>query len=370
MKLFNLPDLGEGLTDAEIVEWYVKPGDDVNTDKPLVSVETAKAVVDVPSPRSGRITRLFGEVGDIVETGKPLVEFEDGEEEQSDTGTVVGKVETSDEKLEEKAVVIDSKKSARVKATPAVRALARRLDVDLSIVSPSGRDGTIAVADVERVSKRLKDLGPPELLRGARRTMAITMGRAQAEVAPATIMDDSNINHWPQGTDVTVRLVRAIAVACKAEPSLNAWYDGHSMGRRVLEKIDIAIAVDTPDGLFVPVLRDIANRDDDDLRTGIESLKSDVRARSIPPDEMRAYTITLSNYGTIAGRYAVPLVVPPTVAIVGAGRIEERVIPLGGEIKIHRILPLTLTFDHRSVTGGEAGRFLKALISDLEVFGK
>ncbi len=366
MKVFNLPDLGEGLTDAEIVEWYVKPGDEVTADTPLVSVETAKAVVDIPSPRSGRITCVFGDVGDIIETGKPLVEFEDGEEEQLDTGTVVGKVETSDEKLEEKPAVIESKKSARVKATPAVRALARRLDVDLSIVSPSGRDGTITVADVERVSKRLKDLGPPELLRGARRTMAITMGRAQAEVAPATIVDDADIDHWPQDTDVTVRLTRAMAIACKTEPSLNAWYDGHSMGRRVLEKIDIAIAVDTPDGLFVPVLRDVANRDDNDLRSGIDRLKNDVQARTIPPDEMRAYTITLSNYGTIAGRYAVPVVVPPTVAIVGAGRIEKRVIPVGNKIEIHRILPLTLTFDHRAVTGGEAGRFLIAMISDLE----
>jgi len=366
MKIFNLPDLGEGLTDAEVVEWYVKPGDEVTIDTPLVSVETAKAVVDIPSPRSGQITRLFGEVGDIIETGKPLVEFE--EEEPSDTGTVVGKVETSDEKLEEKAVVIDRKKSARVKATPAVRALARRLDVDLSIVSPSGRDGTVTVADVERVAKRLKDLGPPELLRSARRTMAVTMGRAQAEVAPATIMDDADIDHWPKDFDVTVRLARAMSVACKAEPSLNAWYDGHSMGRRVLEKIDIAIAVDTPDGLFVPVLRDVANRNDDDLRSGIDCLKIDVRARTIPPDEMRAYTITLSNYGTIAGRYAVPVVVPPTVAIVGAGRIENRVIPVDTEIEIHRILPLTLTFDHRAVTGGEAGRFLMTMISDLEGF--
>ncbi len=370
MKIFNLPDLGEGLTDAEIVEWYVKPGDEIAADAPLVSVETAKAVVDIPSPRGGRITRLFGESGDIIETGKSLVEFADGDELRTDTGTVVGEVETSDEKLEEKPAAVDSQKSVRVKATPAVRALARRLDVDLAIVSPSGRDGTVTVADVERVAKRLKELGPPELLRGARRTMAVTMGRARSEVSPATIMDDADVDHWPDDIDITVRLARAMAVACETEPSLNAWYDAHSMGRRVLKKIDIAIAVDTPDGLFVPVLRDVVNRDDSDLRSGIDRLKTDVRARSIPPDEMRAYTITLSNYGTIAGRYAVPVVVPPTVAIVGAGRIESRVVAVGREMAIHRMLPLTLTFDHRAVTGGEAGRFLMAMIRDLEEFGR
>ena len=366
MKIFNLPDLGEGLTDAEIIEWYTNPGDEITTDTPLVSVETDKAIVDIPSPRDGRIKRLFGEVGDIIETGKPLVEFAEGGDEHADTGTVVGKVESSDQKLEEKPSIVSTQSTARAKATPAVRALARRLEVDLSAVSPSGRDHTITVADVERVARRLEELGPPELLRGARRAMAITMGRAQAEIAPATIMDNADIDHWSQSTDISVRLVKAIVAACKAEPSLNAWYDAHSMGRRLLDKIDIAIAVDTPDGLFVPVLRDTANRDDHDLRSGIDRLKSDVNSRSIPPDEMRAYTITLSNFGTIAGRYGVPVVVPPTVAIVGAGRIEKRVVPVGDQPAIRRILPLALTFDHRAVTGGEAGRFLMAMMKDLE----
>lgn len=368
MKIFNLPDLGEGLTEAEIVEWHVQEGDEVQTDAPLVSVETDKAIVEVPAPRTGRIVKLFNQVGDIVETGGPLVEFEDGEEQRPDAGTVVGEVKTGDEKVEEKPAALAQGGPAMsgVKATPAVRALARRLEVDLSMVKPSGRDGLITTADVERVAKRFAELGPPEPLRGARRAMAHHMAQARAEVVPANVVGDADIDAWPKDTDVTVRLVRAIAAGCKAEPSLNAWFDSHSLARRVLEKIDIGIAVDTADGLFVPVLRDVANRDDDDLREGLERLKADVKARRIPPEELRGYTITLSNFGMIAGRYAAPVIVPPTVAILGAGRICPEVVAVDGSPAVHRILPLSLTFDHRAVTGGEAGRFLAKVIETLE----
>jgi len=368
MKTFKLPDLGEGLTEAEIVEWHVKPGDEVAADMPLISVETDKAIVDIPCPYAGRITRLFGKTGDIVEVGSPLVEFADGEQESVDAGTVVGEVKSSDEKIDEKPTVIGGQKGVRVQATPAVRALAHRLDVELENVSPSGRNGTITVADVERVSRRLKELGPPELLRGTRRAMALSMTRAHAEVVPATILDDADIEHWPDGTDISVRLVRAIASACQVEPALNAWYDAHSLSRRLLEKVDIAIAMDTPDGLFAPVLRDVSRRDDEDLRSGIDLLKEDVVNRSVQPESLREYTITLSNYGTITGRYGVPVVIPPTVAIVGCGRIEKRVVAVENVAAIHRIMPITLTFDHRAVTGGEAGRFLKEMINDLEAF--
>jgi pyruvate dehydrogenase E2 component (dihydrolipoamide acetyltransferase) len=368
MKIFKLPDLGEGLTEAEIVEWHIEPGDEVTADTPLISIETDKAIVDVPCPWTGKITRLLGKTGDIVEVGSPLVEFADGGHESADAGTVVGEVTSSDEKIDEKPSVVEIQEGVRVKATPAVRALAHRLDVELENVSPSGRNGTITVADVKRVSRRLKELGPPELLRGTRRAMAQSMTRAHAEVVPATIMDDADIEHWPQGTDISVRMVRAIASACKVEPALNAWYDAHSLSRRLLEKIDIAMAIDTPDGLFAPVLRDVSNRDDDDLRSGIDLLKKDVGNRSVQPDSLREFTITLSNYGTIAGRYGVPVVIPPSVAIVGCGRIEKRVVPVDNIPEIHQIMPITLTFDHRAVTGGEAGRFLNEIIKALEAY--
>ena len=365
MKIFKLPDLGEGLQEAEIVRWHVKVGDQVQADQPLVSVETAKAIVEIPSPYSGRISRLYAQGGDIVRLDAPLAGF-DGEGGEDDAGAVVGEVPIG-KQVEEEAAVSVGRAAAGIKATPAVRALAHRLNVELAMVTPSGPDGSVIAADVQRAAKELAELGPPEPLRGVRRAMAQNMAFARSEVASATLVDDADIHAWPRGTDVTIRLVRAIVAGCRAEPSLNAWYDSHSVSRRVLKKIDVGIAVDAPDGLFVPVLRDVGNRDASDLRRGLDRMRADVKARKIPPEELRGCTITLSNFGMIAGKYAAPVVLPPTVAILGAGRISERVVAANGAPAVHRVLPLSLTFDHRAVSGGEAGRFLAAVIADLEL---
>lgn len=366
MKIFKLPDLGEGLQEAEIVEWHVKAGDEVAVDQPLVSVETAKAIVEIPSPQAGRVEKLFAQAGQLVHVGAPLVGFE-GAAEEADAGTVVGNVQVGREvKSEAPAAIGAGARGPAIKATPAVRAMARRLNVELAMVTPSGPDGVITAADVQRVAKILSELGPPEILRGVRRAMALNMALAQSEVAAATVIDDADIHAWQPGEDVTIRLVRALVAGCRASPGLNAWYEGHTMARRVLEKIDVGIAVDLPDGLFVPVLRDVAKRDPADLRKGLDRMRADVAARRIPPEEMRGNTITLSNFGMLGGKYAAPVVVPPTVAILGAGRVHEQVVAVDGKPAVHRILPLSLTFDHRVVTGGEAARFLSAAIADLQ----
>lgn len=361
MKTFHLPDLGEGLMEAEIVKWHVAVGDEVRADQPLVSVETAKAIVEVPAPRSGRIVALYGEPGDVIHTHDPLVEFEEGAQ---DTGTVVGDLGQASTRVEERPSE-GTASAVGFKATPAVRALARRLDVDLAIVSPSGPDGLVTAADVQRVARLLGEAGPLEPLRGTRRAMARNMSRAHAEVVPVTLCEEADVDAWLPGTDVTLRLIRAIVAGCRAEPALNAWYDSHAVGRRLLQPVHVAIAVDTPEGLFVPVMRDVANRSPEDLRRGLDALKAAVRSRSIPAEEMRGYTLTLSNFGTICGRFATPVVLPPTVAILGAGRIGPRVLAVDGTPAVHRVIPLSLTFDHRAVTGGEAGRFLAAAVADL-----
>ncbi|MGH8719164.1 MAG: dihydrolipoamide acetyltransferase family protein [Burkholderiales bacterium] len=367
MKIFKLPDLGEGLQEAEIVEWHVKVGDDVAADQPLLSVETAKAIVEIPAPYAGRIAKLYGKAGDIAHLNAPLVGFE-GESNEKDSGTVVGAMQVGAEIVAE-APVPAARAAAGIKATPAVRALARKLEIDLAMVTPTGADGLITAGDIQRVHKVLSEAGPQEVLRGVRRAMAQNMTLANSEVTPATLMDDADINDWGSGSDVTMRLIRALVAGCRAEPALNAWYDSQAVGRRVLKKVDLGIAVDTPDGLFVPVLRDVASRSAEDLRRGLENLKRDVRARKIPPEELRGNTITLSNFGMIAGRYAAPVVLPPTVAILGAGSIREEVVAVNGAAAVHRVLPLSLTFDHRAVTGGEAGRFMAAVIADLKLSG-
>lgn len=373
MKTFNLPDLGEGLPEAEIVSWKVSVGDEIKEDQPMLEVENAKAIMEVPAPFSGKVVKLHASPGDIVETGKPLVDIEPEEEAvqateekaAADAATVVGKVTVGSEVVNEQAVSV-GKGASSVKATPAVRALARKEGVDLALVAPSGKDGQITAQDVHQHAEKMAGLEPVEQLKGSRRTMARIMSLANEEVSPATIVDDANIAAWTEGTAPMLRLIRAMIAGCKAEPALNAWYDSKAIGRRLMKNIDLGIAVDMPEGLFVPVLRDVANLDADTLAEKFATLKTQMKERTIPAEDLRDNTITLSNVGTIAGRYASPVVVPPTVAILASGKIREEALVVNGEVKAQKVLPLSLTFDHRAVTGGEAARFLGAVIEDLQ----
>jgi 2-oxoisovalerate dehydrogenase E2 component (dihydrolipoyl transacylase) len=349
MRVFNLPDLGEGLQEAEVVEWHVKPGDSIAQDQAMVSVETDKAIVEVPAPFAGRIEKLFADAGDKVHVGAPLIGFEGA---SADTGTVVGDLET--------------KARTEVKATPAVRALARSLNVDLASVKPTGPGGVATTEDVKRAARA--PLPPaPNAQKGLRATMAKNMALAHQEVAAVTVMDDADVDHWPPGTPLLARLARAVLAACKAEPGLNAWYDGRADARTLRAEVDLGIAVDMADGLLVPVLRDAHKLAIDDLGKALQELIEKGRKRELPPDQLKGASITISNYGAIGGRYASPVVVPPTVAIVGAGRLQRQpVVTKEGGIAAHRLLPLSLSFDHRAATGGEAARFLNALKADLE----
>jgi len=458
-KRFNLPDLGEGLPDATIVEWYVKEGDVIRLDENLVSMETAKAVVDVPSPVSGKVVKLAGGAGDVIVTGTWLAEFEidpslpqraEGQDtghhhgpahgvgsqdpapgdrvvasdeggaipaegapapkghadgKRDDAGTVVGAMQVGDAVVSEAAVA-----SGGVKAVPAVRAMARKLGVDIARVRATGPDGTVGMDDVKRaaadgsakagaapaaaravapavaaapaaptqrstLSQSGKPMrtqppgvaasGQPEQLKGVRRNMARVMADAHAKVVPTTLVDDADLHAWIGKQDITARLIRAIVTACKTVPALNAWFDGDNLARTLHPHVDIGIAVDTDDGLFVPALRNADMLDARGIREGINRLRTQVESRTIPASELSGYTISLSNFGMFAGRYATPVVVPPCVAIVGAGKLCHDVVAVMGGIEVHRRMPISLTFDHRACTGGEAARFLKALLDDL-----
>lgn len=448
IKSFFLPDLGEGLPDAEIVSWFIKVGDVIKLDEPLVSMETAKAVVDVPSPFSGRVVKLYGKSGDVIDTGAPICDIEvdaslpqraeaqdtghhhapkpskpapaaqapvavpiatQTVEIREDAGTVVGAMTASNEVKQEQALSVGG-----VKAVPAVRAMAKKLNVDLARVRGSGPDGAISMADVKAaaanpsaayatapnpapestltpvvsaaasttaafdrapVSSAGKPVrttpptvaakGQPEPLRGVRRNMARIMAEAHAQVVPTTLCDDADINAWVAGQDITVRLIRAIVLACKTEPALNAWFDMANQTRTLHNRVDVGIAVDTDEGLFVPALRNADMLDARAIRESVNRLRTQVADRSIAPSELSGYTISLSNFGMFAGRYATPVIVPPCVAIVAAGRGRHQVVPVMGGIETHKIIPISLTFDHRAATGGEAARFLKVLLDDL-----
>jgi pyruvate dehydrogenase E2 component (dihydrolipoamide acetyltransferase) len=464
IKTFYLPDLGEGLPDATIVEWLVEVGGTVKLDEPMVSMETAKAVVEVPSPFSGKLAKVHGDAGDVIATGAALAEFEidptlpqraeaeatghhhappakaaaapakgagseapdhkgvvasdeggeiatGGKAPRADEGTVVGAMQSSDRVHAEQATSIGG-----VKAVPAVRALAKKLGVDLARVSPSGAGGVVTLQDVKTAaaagtaqigaasvaaasaaigrpaSQGIADeaapaaqrttlsaagkpmrttpptvtaTGQPEQLKGVRRNMARVMAAAHAAVVPTSLVDDADLHDWIGKQDITARLIRAIVRACKEVPALNAWFDGEQLVRTLHPHVDIGIAVDTDDGLFVPALRNADMLDGSGVRTAIQRLRAQVAERSIPPSELTGYTISLSNFGMFAGRYATPVVVPPTVAIVGAGKLCHDVVAVMGGIEMHRRMPISLTFDHRAATGGEAARFLKAMLDDL-----
>jgi pyruvate dehydrogenase E2 component (dihydrolipoamide acetyltransferase) len=353
MSTFNLPDLGEGLKEAEIVAWHVAEGDHVVVDQPLVSVETEKAVVEIPCPQAGHIARLFGRPGDRVKVGAPLLTFEEGP--HAETGTVVGVLTKSAQEPAAPSVI---------PASPAVRARARELRVELAGIRGSGPNGAITRADVDATAPSAT--APLEQLRGARRTMATNMARAWRQVAHATLHDHADIEAWPPHEDITIRLVQALVAACGVVPSLNASFDATSPSLRQNSQIDLGLAIDSPDGLFVPVLRDVGRAGPARLREQVDTARAGISGRTLSPNELRGATITLSNFGTIAGEHAALIVVPPQVAILGAGRINDQPVRTAAGIAMHRMLPLSLTFDHRVITGGEAARFLHAIIGDLE----
>ncbi|MFN7096369.1 MAG: dihydrolipoamide acetyltransferase family protein [Gammaproteobacteria bacterium] len=389
--IFKLPDLGEGLPDAEIHEWHVKVGDDVKVDQLLVSMETAKAVVDVPSPRNGRIAKLYGNSGDTINTGQPLVEYEDDAAqpaaktttdtapiENKSAATVAGSIKVGDTVINEAAAGITPTQETigGIRTLPIVRLIAQKLGVDLTRVPSTGHLGQVSIDDLCQAIKQqmrnsttapsfTSDTMKP--LKGVRKAMVNSMAESHATVVPVTLSDKADLSAWAVGTDFTTRLIRAICAACKVEPVMNALFDGTVPAIDIKSEVNLGLAVDTPDGLFVPVIKQANTLSPSALREIINRFKTQARDRSIPQDDLRGATITLSNFGTFAGYFANPVVVPPMVTIIGAGRGRDEAVPVNGHLEIHRILPLSVTFDHRAATGGEASRFLKAMIDDLEM---
>src|SRR5262249_26377770 len=272
----------------------------------------------------------YGKTGDIVHIGEPLADFDDGAA-QADRGTVVGVMPEA----ESPAAPAERERVSRaaVKAMPAVRALAKNLNVDLLHVDPTGKDGTLTDGDVKRHAEEIAEIEPAEPIRGVRRAMAQRMAQSHAEIAPASIHDEADVEAWIEKGDVTVRLIRAIVAGCSRSPILNAWFSASDMTLRVRKPVDLGIAVNTEDGLFVAVMRNVHDRDDTVLGEGLQELKGCVAAREIPLEDLRGATITLSNFGVFGvGRAANLVIVPPQVAIVGAGAIKPRALVHDGKL--------------------------------------
>lgn len=373
---FILPDLGEGITECEVRKWLVKEGDTIKEHQIVLEIETDKAVVEMPSPRGGRVLKINKDVGDIVKVGEALMSIrEEGEETVPPSGrtpsvSVVGVLPEEQEVL----------------ATPSVRAFAKELGVKIEIVKGSGPGGSITREDVIEASQKARkaedQFGPIDIvpIRGLRRTIAKNLLISQRTTAFVTGMDEADITElWElrerekkplleRGVHLTFLpfFIKAVQHALKEHPMLNASVDEEKEIVIVKKYYNIGIAVDTPEGLMVPIIRDVDKKTLLELAQEIQALNQKARERKIKLDEIKGSTFTITNYGHFGGTFATPIINYPDVAILGTGRISEKPWVKDGQIKIRKILPLSMTFDHRVTDGVDSAKFLTKVIRYLE----
>ncbi len=368
---FVLPDLGEGITEGEIRKWLVKEGDAIEEHQIVLEIETDKAVVEVPSPRSGRVSKINKEEGEIAKVGEVLMTIADvAEEEMQRSISVVGVLPEEEEIL----------------ATPAVRALAKELGVRIEAIRGSGPGGSITREDVieasERARKTEDQYGVIERmpLRGLRRTIAKNLITSQKKAAFVTGMDEADITElWnlrerekrtfqERGVHLTFMpfFIKAVQHALTEHPLLNSSVDEEKEEILIKRYYNMGIAVDTPDGLMVPVIRDTDKKTILELAREIQELSTKARERKIRLEEMKGSSFTITNYGHFGGTFATPIINYPDVAILGTGRIADRPWVRDGQIVIRKILPLSLTFDHRVTDGVDSAKFLSRVIQYLE----
>lgn len=375
---FKLPDLGEGIAEAEIRKWLVREGDVVAEHQPVVEVETDKAVVEVPTPKMGRVLALARAEGEVVRVGETLLTISEEAEEQPArprSVSVVGELPEAEETV-----------PPQVLATPAVRALAREKGVGLEGIRGTGPRGSITREDVlaalDRKGAAVDEFGAVERVpfRGLRRTIARNLLKSHQMTVCVTGMEEVDVTElWTlrvkeraeldrQGIHLTYFpfIIKAVQHALREHPIMNASVDGEGEAIVLKKYCNIGFAVDTPEGLIVPVLRDVDKKSIVELAAELLSLSERARERTITLSEMKGSSFTITNFGQFGGGFATPIINYPDVAILGCGRIADRPWVVNGEIAIRKILPLSLTFDHRVTDGGEATRFLTRVARYLE----
>jgi len=342
---FKLPDLGEGLTEGEIARWLVSEGQEIGEDDPLVEIATDKTTVEIPSPAAGTVSRILAREGDVVPVGTVIV--------------VIGGDGAP------AAAAPAAPREEKVRATPLVRRLADELGVDLAGVTGTGPQGRITEADVKGASNsvQLAGEGRREPIRGVRRQMFEHLTRAHREIPPVTWVEECDF------TDVDVKrllplTLRAVAAALGDFPELNARVDGNDLV--LLDRIDVGVAVQTEQGLVVPVVRDVPSGSLEELDAEIRRLAEAAHAGTLKPEELRDGTFTVTSAGKSAGLFTTPLVNHPQVAILGVYRIAERAVVRDREIVVRRIGNVSVTFDHRVVDGKRAADFGLAVIARLQ----
>ena len=397
---FRFPDVGEGIAQGEIVRWLVAQGDWVKADQPLVEVETDKAVVEIPAPRTGTILRLPVAAGETIQVGEILAVIgeADGSEasvaSQPEAASVVGRLDAKTLELPPEPVAAESENGAaadrRVLAIPSVRKLAGDLGVDLSRVTPSGPRGRVRREDVLRAAPQdAEPVHPADTQRDAhgafelqpltalRRTIAKAMVEAATTAVPITTIDEVDISElldWrarsnAAASDVRLTLLpfimKAVVAALRQHPTLNASLAEDQQHLILKRYYHLGIATDTPEGLIVPVVKDVDRKSLLTLATELQHLVELANTRRIPLADLRGGTFTISNYGAVGGIFATPMLHLPQVAILGVGRFMQKPVAYEGAVALRTVLPLSLTFDHRVLDGAAAQRFLNAVMAYL-----
>jgi pyruvate dehydrogenase E2 component (dihydrolipoamide acetyltransferase) len=406
---FKFPDIGEGLTEGEIVRWLVKEGDAIKEGEPLVEVETDKALAEIPSPRTGFILKILGKEREIIKVGQVIVVIgEKGEAVASQPSRprsvgVVGELEEAPEETPMGETRAEAKRpvlvSEHVLATPAVRALAKELGVDIDRVSSSGPEGRVLERDVRQAAeaKGEKPAEPEKKpvkvkkydlygyveripLRGIRRSIAKQMVKSKYTAPHVTAMDEADVSVlWElrekekkaaekRGIKLTILpfIIKAVLAGLVEHPYLNAALEDEGEEIVLKKYYNIGVATDTPEGLMVPVVKNAKEKSILQLAEELAQLSDKARNRTIDLADLKGGTFTITNYGAIGGMLGTPIINYPEVAILGVGKIKDAPVVRDGEIGIRKIMYLSLSFDHRVVDGAEAARFLNTVIEHLE----
>lgn len=415
--IFKFPDIGEGLDEGTIAEWYVEKGQEVKMGEALVKMETDKVVTDIPSPKSGIISMIFGKVGETINVGDPLVEIDlpgiNGEEAQAEAAkpefddaeegaAVVGTLEVagnaaflpaSDEIEVESEADQDKKVRKKALATPVARAMAKELGVDIHEVQGTGPAGRVMKSDIQSYHDKRQNLEssvgkraePQDLevevvqLSQIRKAIARNMIQSKHQAAHMTVFDEVEVsklveirkNYKERLAKEDIKLsylpfvLKAAAQALKEFPSLNSEMDLEG-GKLFLKKYyNIGIAVDTEEGLVVPVINNVDQKSIKELAVDVNEISEKSRERTLTMDDMKNGSFTITSFGSIGGQFAVPVINYPQAAILGVGRIVEKPVVKDGQVVPGFVLPLSISVDHRIVDGGEVARFINRLMEFL-----
>ncbi len=407
--VFNFPDVGEGIHEGRVVEWLVAEGDKVAEDQPLVTVETDKAVVELPSPRAGVVLRLHVMADATIHVGDPLVTIGAAGEQLPEAGETAAVVTTAPAQRAADTVSGGPDQRAatpvqRPLATPRTRAHARRLGVDLGAVQGTGAGGRITDEDVDRAARGGEAAAAPRGTRTApaaaprpsgtvattadgevervpishlRKVIAGSMRASTQTAAHVTHVDEADVTELvgrynsvkaviqeQTGTKLSLLpfFIKAMVIALKQHPVFNASVDEEA-GELLLKRYyNIGVAVDTPEGLIVPVVRGADRKDMVTLAAEVSDLAERARSRRLTLEELRGATCTITNIGPLGGVFATPIINQPELAIVGLHQIKERPVVVDGEITIRKMMYLSVSFDHRWIDGADAARFATDMV--------